>query len=145
MLGLDVAALPAQATDPEARWGRGSRGEWVYGCKLHLLLELDTGEILALSVTPAHRRDGPVDLALARGMKRLEGVKPSLLLADSAYDAEELFQAAEGKGLLLLSGYNRRRGSPGGRGGRTTCGGFGVGPTVSCSDGGGNWRRCSVY
>ncbi|WP_253665731.1 transposase, partial [Thermus scotoductus] len=37
------------------------------------------------------------------------------LLGDSAYDAEGLFQAAEEKGLLLLSGHNRRRGKPRGR------------------------------
>ena len=115
VLGLDATALPAQVTDPEARWGRDSRGQWVYGYKLHLLLDLDTGEVLALSVTPAHRHDNPVGLALVRGMKRLEGAKPSLLLADSAPDAEGFFQAAEGKGLSLLSGYNRRRGEPRGK------------------------------
>ena len=111
MLGLDATALPAQAIDPEARRG-DSRGEWVYGYTLHLLLDLDTGEVLALAATPAHRHDGPVGLALVRGMKRLEGAEPSLLLADSAHDAEGFFQAAEGKGLWLLSGYNRRRGEP---------------------------------
>ncbi|AEG34774.1 transposase IS4 family protein (plasmid) [Thermus thermophilus SG0.5JP17-16] len=115
VLGLDATPLPAQATDPEARWGKDSRGQWVYGYKLHLLLDLDTGEVLALSVTPAHRHDGPVGLALVRGMAPLEGEKPSLLLADSAYDAEVLFEAAEGKGLLLLSGHNRRRGKPRGK------------------------------
>ncbi len=113
--------MPAQATDPEARWGKDSREQWVYGYKL--LLDLDTGEVLALSVTPAHRHDGPVGLALVRGMAPLEGGKPSLLLADSAYDTEGLFQAAvasrrehqEEKGLLLLSGHNRRRGKPRGK------------------------------
>ncbi|MFW8068630.1 transposase, partial [Klebsiella pneumoniae] len=78
---------PAQATDPEARWGRDSKGQWVYGYKLHLLLDLDTGEILALSVAPANRHDGPVGWALVRGIASWEGEKPSLLLGDSAYDA----------------------------------------------------------
>lgn len=123
VLALDATALPAQATDPEARWGRDSKGQWVYGYKLHLLLDLDTGEILAhkiaptglTSVTPANRHDGPVGWALVRGIASWEGEKPSLLLGDSAYDAEGLFQAAEEKGLLLLSGHNRRRGKPRGR------------------------------
>jgi len=115
VLALDATALPAQATDPEACWGRDSKGQWVYGYKLHLLLDLDTGEILALSVTPANRHDGPVGWALVRGIASWEGEKPSLLLGDSAYDAEGLFQAAEEKGLLLLSGHNRRRGKPRGR------------------------------
>ncbi|ULR41866.1 transposase [Thermus sp. NEB1569] len=52
VLALDATALPAQATDPEARWGRDSKGQWVYGYKLHLLLDLDTGEILAHKIAP---------------------------------------------------------------------------------------------
>lgn len=66
-------------------------------------------------MTPANRHDGPVGWALVRGIASWEGEKPSLFLRDSAYDAEGLFQAAEEKGLLLLSGHNRRRGKPRGR------------------------------
>ncbi|WP_240030571.1 transposase, partial [Thermus scotoductus] len=37
---------------PQSRWGRDSKGQWVYGYKLHLLLDLDTGEILAHKIAP---------------------------------------------------------------------------------------------
>ena len=38
-------------------------------------------------------------LTLAQGMKRLEGVKPPLLLADSAHDAEGPFWLRRGRGF----------------------------------------------
>ncbi|WP_038045253.1 hypothetical protein [Thermus caliditerrae] len=43
---LASTLLPAQRSDGEAAWGVGSDGGWVYGYKLHLPLDLDTGEVL---------------------------------------------------------------------------------------------------
>ena len=60
---------------PEVGWGgglgRGPGRGWVYGYKLPLLVDLDTGEVLVLRVTPASSHDSPV----GRGM--LWGVEPT--------------------------------------------------------------------
>ncbi|WP_460330735.1 transposase [Thermus oshimai] len=72
---LASTLLPAQRSDGEAAWGVGSDGGWVFGYKLHLLVDLDTGEVLALRVTPASSHDSPVGRGMLWRVERLPGAK----------------------------------------------------------------------
>ncbi|APD09342.1 transposase [Thermus brockianus] len=76
VLAMDATLLPAQRSDGEAAWGVGSDGGWVYGYKLHLLVDLDTGEVLALRVTPASWHDSPVGRGMLWGWRGFLGRSP---------------------------------------------------------------------
>lgn len=116
VLAMDATLLPAQRSDGEAAWGVGSDGGWVYGYKLHLLVDLDTGEVLALRVTPASWHDSPVGRGMLWGVERFPGEKPPVVVADAAYEGEANFRLTRRRGMLLVTGHNRRRGRPKGRG-----------------------------
>lgn len=94
VLAMDATLLPAQRSDGEAAWGVGSDGGWVYGYKLHLLVDLDTGEVLALRVTPASWHDSPVGRGMLWGVERFPGEKPPVVVADAAYEGEANFRLA---------------------------------------------------
>ncbi|RTH27912.1 transposase [Thermus scotoductus] len=141
VLAMDATLLPAQRSDGEAAWGVGSDGGWVYGYKLHLLVDLDTGEVLALRVTPASWHDSPVGRGMLWGVERFPGEKPPVVVADAAYEGEANFRLTRRRGMLLVTGHNRRRGRPrprvgGPKGSREPRIGFAPGPEGGAGAGG---------
>ncbi|TFU15384.1 hypothetical protein [Thermus tengchongensis] len=49
-------------------------------------------------------------------MERLPEEKPPVVVADAAYEGEANFRLAGRRGMVLLTGHNRRRGRPKGEG-----------------------------
>ena len=76
-------------TDPQARHGHKSQTRQFNGFKVHLLGELCSGLITALTVTRGNRFDGKVGHRLIRRAKVLEE-SISMVLGDTAYGGAEL-------------------------------------------------------
>lgn len=60
VLAVDSTLLPTLRSEGEVAWGVGSDGGWVFGYKLHLLVDLDTGERRGLRVVRASCHDSPM-------------------------------------------------------------------------------------
>lgn len=76
-------------TDPEARHSRKSKSVCFKGFKLHLVGEINSGVIAAVSVTSANVHDGRVAPRLVRRAKAL-CAEMNVLLGDTAYGAASL-------------------------------------------------------
>lgn len=57
---LASTLLPTPRSEGEVAWGVGSDGGWVFRYKLHLLVDLDTGERRGLRVIRASCHDSPM-------------------------------------------------------------------------------------
>jgi len=90
-------------TDPQARHGRKSKSSTFNGFKLHLLGDLVSGLITAVTVTLGNAHDNTVAHRLIRRAKRLcEDLDQ--VLADTAYGAAELrYHVREQSHVYLLS------------------------------------------
>jgi hypothetical protein len=73
-------------TDPDARSGRKTRSQPFKGYRLHVLGDIVSGVVLAVSVVPANTHDAVVGQSL---IERAKGLLPELdqVLADTAYGA----------------------------------------------------------
>jgi hypothetical protein len=98
--------------DQEAHWGVSGAGEWVYGYRLHSLM----------SCGP-YGLELPYDATVeAANVKDAEVFKtvfvPSLpkgtevILADTGYDEEACYEAADSKGVSLLSPIKVKKNTP---------------------------------
>jgi len=82
--------------DPEARWGYTSRGPFK-GFKLHVAVNQEGLPVKAL-VTPGNRYDSPFLPSL------IQGLTPSLVVADAGYDSKENRRKGRDKPNLLSRG-----------------------------------------
>jgi hypothetical protein len=90
-------------TDPQARHGRKSKSGTFNGFKLHLLGDVVTGLITALTVTRGNAHDNTVAHRLIRRASRL-CQNLDRVLGDTAYGAAELhYQVREQAGVSILS------------------------------------------
>jgi len=87
--------------DPEARWGYTSRGPFK-GFKLHVAVNQEGLPLKAL-VTPGNRYDSPFLPAL------IQGLSPSLVVADAGYDSKENREAVREAGAEPVIAENPRR------------------------------------
>ena len=87
--------------DPEAKWGYTSRGPFK-GFKLHVAVNQEGLPLKAL-VTPGNRYDSPFLPAL------IEGLTPSLVVADAGYDSKENREAVRKAGAEPAIAHNPRR------------------------------------
>ena len=87
--------------DPEGRWGYTSRGSFK-GFKLHVAVNQEGLPLRAL-VTPGNRYDSPFLPAL------IQGLTPSLVVADAGYDSKENRLAVKRAGATAVIPNNPRR------------------------------------
>jgi IS5 family transposase len=90
--------------DPDARFGRKSKGKGFYGYKAHIVEDAETELIVAVKTTPGNAADGPQLPELVDG-------RAGEVTADKAYDSEA--NHAHLAGLGVASGIIRRRPRPG--------------------------------
>jgi IS5 family transposase len=90
--------------DPDARFGRKSKGKGFYGYKAHIVEDAETELIVAVKTTPGNAADGPQLPELVDG-------RAGEVTADQAYDREA--NHAHLAGLGVASGISRRRPRPG--------------------------------
>lgn len=86
--------LPLPESDPDARWGRGSRGPAILSYKLSVLSE-DNGFITGHRLDLANVGDHVAGTALLSGLERL----PASLAADKAYSAGEFRRHSRQRGI----------------------------------------------
>jgi len=80
-------------TDPDARFGTSNeRGRFAFGYKVHVAVDLGTGLVRALELTPANLQE--VEVA-----PRLIPADAGTVYADRAYDAASLHQHLAARGL----------------------------------------------
>lgn len=90
-------------TDPCARHGRKSKSRTFNGYKVHVLGDLESGLLTAVSVTPGNRHDGAVAHRLMRRTKDLVQ-ECSRVLADAAYGGARLRALAQrGLGIDIIA------------------------------------------
>ena len=102
---LDGRALTVSrfTTDRHAKRGWG-RGRFENGYKLHVLIDAQTGTVLASVTTPLHVSEGVVARILLT--QAVEGgllAEGAVILADANYDSNPLHRHAAGLGLRLIA------------------------------------------
>jgi IS5 family transposase len=90
--------------DPDARFGRKSKGKTFYASKAHIVEDAETELIVAVKTTPGNAADGPQLPELVDG-------RAGEVTADKAYDREA--NHAHLAGLGVASGVSRRQPRPG--------------------------------
>jgi hypothetical protein len=112
VLILDASLIGAGGDDGEAGWGLDYEDNWVYGYKVYLLLDADSGAIWGVEVEAANANESPIgrqiieQLPLQVDQRELQGV----ILADAIFDVESTALAADLRGYTLLTPTNLRRG-----------------------------------
>jgi len=89
-------------TDPDAAWGRKKGKQPNFGYGVHLVIDADTGLIVAADVAPANVDDMVVakDL-IPEALDSLDQI-PEHLSADSAYAYEPIHEILEEKGVIPI-------------------------------------------
>lgn len=111
VLILDASLIGSHPNDSEAGWGLDYEDTWVYGYKVYLLLDADSGAILGVEVEGANANESPIgrqlieQLPLQTDPTALQGV----ILADAIFDVESTALAADIRGYTLLTPTNPRR------------------------------------
>lgn len=97
-----------QASDPDARWGIGSKKEWVFGYKLHVACDADSELPLSFEVTPANRYDSTQYRTHLKDLIK-KNIKFRYVLADAGYDTKENREITEIIGAIPVIPVNPRR------------------------------------
>jgi hypothetical protein len=111
VLILDASLIRAHPSDMQAGWGLDYEDQWVYGYKVYLLLEADSGAILGIELEAANAKESPIGPGLIEQLpfqvdpRELQGV----ILADGIFDVESTALAADIRGYTLLTPTNPRR------------------------------------
>lgn len=94
---------PYKPGDKDARWGKTVSKGWFQGYKIHCLSTTRpcpvplAWEIASAASQEANHLDGLLDEAIRSGFS------PRYVTADKAYDADRLFQSAQGRGVFLAA------------------------------------------
>ncbi len=95
-------------SDPDAGWGVRTKGDWVFGYKIHLACDTETELPLAFIVTSGSVADGKI-LPLLVNRLTGEGFKPRFLVADAGYDSMENRRLLASHGIVAVIARNPRR------------------------------------
>jgi transposase/IS5 family transposase len=88
--------------DTEMRFGHKSKNKIVKGYKSHITTTVGTEIVTTVQVTPANVAD-QVPVMAAVGQLESAGIKPKELFGDGAYGSADLREAAEQKGIEIVS------------------------------------------
>lgn len=80
-----------QKSDKQAQWGflrkDGGKVIWIYGYKVHIVVDAKTELPIAFKVTPANQNEGKLMISLLQIIKQLSiSLNIKRVLADAAYD-----------------------------------------------------------
>ena len=118
VVAIDSTGVPAycnpnnvETRDQEAAWGKvhDPRSKepdgmvWIYGWKIHALVDYFTGLPIAIAVSPANEHDSPyLRNLLAWCSKNYSWFAPAIVLADKGYDSRENVELIHGLGAVPL-------------------------------------------
>ena len=118
VLAIDSTGIPAYCNpnnettrDNEAAWGKvhDPRSKapdgmvWMYGWKVHALVDVPTHLPIAFAVSPANENDSPfLRKLLARCQWDYDWFAPSIVLADRGYDGRENVEFSHGLNVAAL-------------------------------------------
>jgi hypothetical protein len=118
VLAIDSTGIPAYCNpnnettrDQEAAWGKvhDPRSKepdgmiWIYGWKVHALVDVPTHLPIAFAVSPANENDSPfLRKLLARCQWDYDWFAPSIVLADRGYDGRENVEFSHGLNVAAL-------------------------------------------
>ncbi len=107
---LASTLLPTPRSEGEVAWGVGSDGGWVFGYKLHLLVDLNTGERRGLRVIRASCHDSPMGRRMLLGVEVVPGEKPAGVVGESQLSVSGKARHASGEGAEPEPGEVKGRG-----------------------------------
>ena len=118
VLAIDSTGVPAYCNsdnettrDPEAKWGKvhdprskePDKMEWIYGWKVHALVDVPTQLPIAFDVSPANENDSPFLRKLVSwSEENYDSFSPAVVAADKGYDGRENVQCIHDLGAAPL-------------------------------------------
>ena len=97
--------------DQEAHWGISGQGEWVFGYRLHCLVNADATAPLPrnICVYPANVKDAQV---FSRELSASLSEDTNLVLADGGYDEQPCYDACDERGISLIAPLQVKTNTP---------------------------------
>jgi len=109
--GNSKTFIDDNSPDPDARFGRKSNSEQIYGFKQHTAINADSGIIEALKITPANVADmDVVEPLLKRCKKSTDGGRKTKAAMDKGYDTNKNHMIVEKQGFksFIMIKKNRK-------------------------------------
>lgn len=97
--------------DKDARVGYKSQNYKFFGYKSHILADVDSGIVIAQSVTPGNEADNIAGEALVKELCESEEVEIDYLTGDSAYSSVEMLKTAQANSFELITPPNATLGT----------------------------------
>jgi hypothetical protein len=97
-----------ECSDPDARWGYSPTVEWVFGYKVHIVVDAELELPLAFIVTPANVYDSVEYPEILDKLIQL-GIQPKIVLADAGYDSKKNYFLTLKYGATPIIAINKRK------------------------------------
>jgi len=108
IISMDSTLLAGFKGDFGAKWGFSTTKGWIFGYKIHMVVDAEQEIPLGFIVTSGDKSDMDHFIPLIDKAKEL-GIDFEIVLADKGYDKEQHYRYAESKGGVPIIALNPRR------------------------------------
>jgi len=108
IISMDSTLIAGFEDDFGAKWGFSTTKGWVFGYKIHMVVDAEQEIPLGFIITSGNKSDMDYFIPLVDKAKEL-GIDFEIVLADKGYDKERHYRYAESAGAIPIIALNPRR------------------------------------
>ncbi len=108
IISMDATLIAGLPDDPDAKWGYSTTNGWIFGYKIHMIIDAEQEIPLGFIVSSGNKSDMDYFIPLVDKTQML-GIDFEIVLADKGYDKKIHYMYAESKGKIPIVALNSRR------------------------------------